>query len=520
MIKISCIMIVKDEENCLARCLSSVRDYVDEIIVVDTGSTDRSVEIASSFKARVYHHPWQNDFSLHRNQSISYATGDWLLQMDADEELYPGDGPLLKELALHGGADYYYFLFYDLDKNGLVHGVFNQIRFFRHGLGMHYTRKVHNQLITCGRGAFSSIRIRHYGYDLDREKMEQKHLRTTTLLKETIAASPEEPFNYYELAASYSMHRDFKEAIDYGEKAIKLCKKQGISDGYLATAFYIVAQGHYTLGNLQEAKRTCIDALTIFPEHLDSYYILAAVFFKEGDGKNCRASSLKYLELHEKIANDPASIGNLYLHCLEKKHEICLGLGITEMKANRKKSGEKYIQESYKSAPHKAAWAEKIALSLTHAGYLSEAIKWFYIAWEGSLPPLSLRAHPYLYAAIARHALSKENLIKAQAAIFFIPEDARTEKLILLSHLAWRKGEIGDMIEPLSHLIKEECIDTLSLLNDLDDLGRVLYDIAEDLGKKAHWLPARDALALAVEVSPHLFDYQRFSPLFDKSTVQ
>ena len=84
---LSACMIVRDEENNLHRCLTSIKDVVDEIVVVDTGSEDRTVEIAKSFGAKVFHHPWEGDFSKHRNQSISYAKGKWIFIIDADEEL-------------------------------------------------------------------------------------------------------------------------------------------------------------------------------------------------------------------------------------------------------------------------------------------------------------------------------------------------------------------------------------------------------------------------------------------------
>ena len=83
---LSLCMIVKDEESMLANCLKSVNGYVDEIIVVDTGSSDRTVEIAEEHGAKVFHHQWENDFSKHRNQAIGYASGDWILVLDADEE--------------------------------------------------------------------------------------------------------------------------------------------------------------------------------------------------------------------------------------------------------------------------------------------------------------------------------------------------------------------------------------------------------------------------------------------------
>jgi cellulose synthase/poly-beta-1,6-N-acetylglucosamine synthase-like glycosyltransferase len=75
---ISLCMMVKNEEKFLPQCLDSVRNYVDEIIIVDTGSTDRTVEIAEKYTDKIYFHPWEEDFSKHRNQSISYATGDWI----------------------------------------------------------------------------------------------------------------------------------------------------------------------------------------------------------------------------------------------------------------------------------------------------------------------------------------------------------------------------------------------------------------------------------------------------------
>ena len=91
-------MIVKNEEKFLSQSLNSIKDHVDELIIVDTGSTDRTVEIAEGFGAKVYHHPWENDFSKHRNQSISYASGDWILIIDADEELDNESAPLVRKL--------------------------------------------------------------------------------------------------------------------------------------------------------------------------------------------------------------------------------------------------------------------------------------------------------------------------------------------------------------------------------------------------------------------------------------
>ena len=86
---LSVCLIVKNEEQYLFDCLSSVKDIADEIILVDTGSTDSSIEIAGKFTAKVFNFEWVNDFSAARNYAISKAEGDWILYLDADERISP-----------------------------------------------------------------------------------------------------------------------------------------------------------------------------------------------------------------------------------------------------------------------------------------------------------------------------------------------------------------------------------------------------------------------------------------------
>ena len=93
---ISACMIVKNEEEMLPNCLESIRSWVDEIIIVDTGSTDKTVEIAKSYGAKIYNQVWTKDFSFHRNYSISKATCDWVFIIDADEEFVLDDLPTLR----------------------------------------------------------------------------------------------------------------------------------------------------------------------------------------------------------------------------------------------------------------------------------------------------------------------------------------------------------------------------------------------------------------------------------------
>ena len=94
---LSLAMIVKNEEKNLGHCLASVKDLVDEMVVVDTGSTDGTVALAESFGARLGHFPWTGDFAAARNESLRLSTGDWVLVLDADEAVDALDHPKVRE---------------------------------------------------------------------------------------------------------------------------------------------------------------------------------------------------------------------------------------------------------------------------------------------------------------------------------------------------------------------------------------------------------------------------------------
>ncbi|MDQ0227979.1 glycosyltransferase [Metabacillus niabensis] len=98
MVTISLCMIVKNEEEVLARCLDTVKDIVDEINIVDTGSTDRTVEIAKQYTDRVFYFEWIGNFAAARNESFKYATKDYILYLDADDVLLEADQKKLLEL--------------------------------------------------------------------------------------------------------------------------------------------------------------------------------------------------------------------------------------------------------------------------------------------------------------------------------------------------------------------------------------------------------------------------------------
>lgn len=373
---ISLCMIVRDEEASLPRCLSSVRDHVDEIVIVDTGSKDRTIEFAKRFGAKVYEHPWESNFGKHRNQSIAYATGDWILIMDADEEFVREDAAKLRGTVRDTKADYLLIRCQDVNRHGVVQGFFNQVRLFKNHLGMRYVRNIHNQLATVGNGEYTRLAFRHYGYDLSAERMEEKHRRTTSLLLERISSDPDNPYDHFELAASYSMHREPEKAIQAGEIALDLRRKRDLRDSYFVTAFYIVAQGYLALENLDMAEKTALEALQFFDLNLDACYVLAAVAFKRGDLASCRNYCRRYLELRRLLEESPEKMKAICFTSYGLIYDIHLSLAqIAFAEKDYAKARELFLKgfEEENRPVHKAI---RISDFYIDEGHEEDALEW------------------------------------------------------------------------------------------------------------------------------------------------
>jgi hypothetical protein len=205
---VSLCMIVKDEEAMLPRALAAIAEYVDELIVVDTGSTDRTVEIAESFGATVLHHEWDGDFAAARNVGLDAATSDWLMYLDADEVLVDGDGPRLRELLGHTWREGIFLTetnhVGDLEDGAAVQH--NALRLFRNRAEYRFEGRVHEQFAhklpaLPERIAYTQVRIEHFGYlGAVRDAKEKSH-RNLELLERQIAEGVDTPFLHFNLGS-------------------------------------------------------------------------------------------------------------------------------------------------------------------------------------------------------------------------------------------------------------------------------------------------------------------------------
>ena len=223
---LSVCMIVKDEEKNINRCLDSVKKISDEIIIVDTGSTDRTIEICKNYYAKIIKHKWNNDFSEARNISINYATKDYILFLDADEEIPKEDLIKIKNLLSSKNLSEGYFLRLINIINKIEVGDYTVFRLFKNNKNYKFKGKIHEQIANsiqkynkynCFK--FLDIRIFHYGYDPNTTDIQSKYKRNINILK-SYEEKEKDTYYYYILGNEYSRIKEFENAIASYEKAI------------------------------------------------------------------------------------------------------------------------------------------------------------------------------------------------------------------------------------------------------------------------------------------------------------
>ncbi len=296
-------MIVKNEEELLPGCLESIRSWIDDIIIVDTGSTDRTVEIARSYGAKVYFQEWEGSFSKARNFSISKATCDWILYIDADEEFVQEDVPLLRQAISQGDHRLVSVVINNVNrKTGEGSSSLTYNRVFRSDAGFYFDGIVHNQLKYADDEPIlrTPVRLKHYGYHLDPEKMKKKLARSRTLLEKQIEENPDNGFAHFNLAQllrSVSIQDDPKAhslGVKHAEKVIELTS-QGKSIHLMAHDQ--IASFYYAMKQFGRAEEYSLKALELQNDYLDPLLLLALIY--QAMDKNDKAEEYCYRYLKE-----------------------------------------------------------------------------------------------------------------------------------------------------------------------------------------------------------------------------
>jgi tetratricopeptide (TPR) repeat protein len=348
---ISVCMIVKDEEQFLEKCLQSVKDVADEIIIIDTGSRDNTVNIATRYTDRVYYHPWKDSFSEARNHFFDYAKCDWIFQIDADEELVKQDVPVLLKSVKNRDVDAVLVQIISHLDNRQFETRHNVIRIFRNNGTIHYEGRIHERIVGFNRPKIYPIHLIHHGYDLDDQNLsENKHQKRISLLKMDIEESPDNPLPYHYLSCCYLSQKLFDETLDVSVKAISLSNKKKDKDPIYLWSRYNAAVSYYKLKDFKNAESIALSAIAIDKRHIDSYFILTLTNFDQGKWFDVIKYGNEYLFLSVKIKKTPEYFDVIVNNSLNQSWKILLLMGISYYQTENIKEAEQSFRAALSHA--------------------------------------------------------------------------------------------------------------------------------------------------------------------------
>ena len=295
-VKLSQCMIVKNEEKNIERALEWAKDIAFEQIVVDTGSTDRTVELAEKMGAKVYHFEWINDFSAAKNYAMDQAKGDWIAILDADEYMSKKDAKeilsLIKKInndpVASKECDAVTCTFVNLDDNGNAASVIKHQRFFQNRSYLRYEGRIHEEIkLRHGHANAPQVRILHTGYTQATNADKDKKNRNVEMLRNELKNDPGNPEKMFYLADSLK-GSGTKEAIDEAEAIFKEALKstRPVNPLYKQFAYnFLIPRYLKTNETKEEAKRLCDEAIKNLPNFVDYYYYRAAINNQKGNYK-------------------------------------------------------------------------------------------------------------------------------------------------------------------------------------------------------------------------------------------
>lgn len=277
ILSMSLCVITKNEEHCIARCLSSVKDLVDEMIVVDTGSNDNTMKIAAQHGASIFSFPWIDDFAAARNYGISKAKSHWILVLDADELLAPISRKELLDFMESSPAEGYYFRIYSYLDHGNENTEDYVVRLFKNIPEYRFIGAIHEQIAGSIQSSnvkdslvFAPFTIEHYGYLLKEVAGKHKFDRNTDLIRKALLKNPQDPFLHYCLGIEYLQNKNFQEAGPLLQKTLTLLRGD---EGYIPQV--LVALLLVKLSNPEDphAEEFFCKTIQTLPNNGDVFYL-------------------------------------------------------------------------------------------------------------------------------------------------------------------------------------------------------------------------------------------------------
>lgn len=319
--KLSVCMIVKDEEKNIQRCLDSINTLIEnesvELIIVDTGSKDKTIDLIRSYNANIYLHEWNGNFSDMRNISISYAKGEWIFILDADEVVEnPND--VLKLLDDKRLKKFNTIRIQEknlLTSQGDKYAYLIQDRFFRNDGTFHYSGSVHNQPVCKPPVLMSPVHLTHYGYfNDDKELMNKKFDRTASILKQELMNDPGNIYYQFQLARSYLAKGDYFTGLLEMKKAYDILIIKPLHER--KSLFYVYVEYPKVLLHVKlhdKVIEICNEGLNLNDECLDLYYYKGHSQLDTGSSTDGIETLETYLLKYEKYSRNEKKLLDMNL---------------------------------------------------------------------------------------------------------------------------------------------------------------------------------------------------------------
>jgi glycosyltransferase involved in cell wall biosynthesis len=301
---LSLCLIVRDEERVLEECLASATHWFDEIIVVDTGSTDRTVAIAQQFGARVFHFPWCDDFSAARNESLRHARGDWIFWMDADDTLPAHCGAQLRDLIWRAEDRVTGFIaqvHIPAAPGEVGFTIVDHVKLFRNLPGLRFEGRIHEQILEPlhrmgGRIERSAVHVVHSGYDYSPAGQQKKRARDLTILEKDLAERPNHPFVLFNIGMTAYHLKEFPKAIEALEACLARSRPQ---ESTVRKVYAMLAGCHLERKEIAAAVQRIEQGLELYPLDPELLFRAGVIFREAGDLARASQSYLTLLSRRE-----------------------------------------------------------------------------------------------------------------------------------------------------------------------------------------------------------------------------
>jgi GT2 family glycosyltransferase/tetratricopeptide (TPR) repeat protein/SAM-dependent methyltransferase len=289
-LQVSGCLIVRDNAGTIRACLGSLRPWVDELVVVDTGSKDDTPKIAEALGARVFHFQWIDDFAAARNESVRHALGEWIFWMDSDDVIDETNGRGLRDLVRgkHSDKVFGYVMRVHCPGSGPDGAndmtVVDHVKLFRNRPNLRFEHRIHEQIIPAirragGDVAWTDLFVVHAGYDHSPEGQVRKKERDLRLLHRELEERPRHPFTLFNLGMTYSDCGEANRAAGYLEESLR---NSQVGESQRRKAFALLTYCRQQLGDLKGALAVCEKGLAECPDDLELRFRYGVVLHHSG----------------------------------------------------------------------------------------------------------------------------------------------------------------------------------------------------------------------------------------------